>query len=105
MLAFSRIRQDQLKLIMFRYTQALVFKLDREVVVKLYSNRSLASCKSKRFAEALEDAERAVSMAPKWDKAHWRKGSALLGLCRYQDAIAAFLNAWHLNQGARSSHD
>lgn len=57
---------------------------------KLLSNRSLAYAKSLNFKAALEDAEAAIGISPTFSKAWWRKGTALRGLSRYPDALAAF---------------
>lgn len=40
--------------------------------------------------EALADGERAVELRPDWGKAHFRKGSALHALRRWEDAATAF---------------
>lgn len=34
----------------------------------LYSNRSAAYCKAKKYLEALEDAEKVISLKPEWVK-------------------------------------
>ncbi len=57
---------------------------------KLLSNRSLAYAKSLNFKAALEDADAAIAISPTFSKAWWRKGTALKGLSRYPDALAAF---------------
>ena len=62
-------------------------------------NRSLAYSKALRYAEALADAEQAISLAPSWEKAHYRKGTALIGLKEHPEAALAFKNAWQLNPG------
>ena len=44
------------------------------------SNRSHALFKLGRYQEALEDAERTISIRPDWGKGYFRKGMALQGL-------------------------
>eukprot|EP00871_Galdieria_phlegrea_P005004 jgi/Galph1/5504/GphlegSOOS_G4160.1 len=54
----------------------------------LYSNRSAAHYNLRNFEAALEDAAKAVQLAPKWWKAYKRKGLSLLLLKYYEEAIA-----------------
>lgn len=65
--------------------------------VKILSNRSLAYLKAGKFRESLEDAETCCSMAPTWDKIHFRKAQALLGLSRRVDAVFALQKAYTLS--------
>jgi len=43
-----------------------------------------------KFEESLQDAESAHKLDKYWDKAQYRKGIALKGLKRYNEAIEAF---------------
>lgn len=56
----------------------------------LYSNRSAAYAKLGEFEKALEDAERVVSLKSDWAKGYSRKGAALHGLGRLDEAAAAY---------------
>ena len=56
----------------------------------LYSNRSAAHAGNQDFDAALTDAERTVAMKPDWPKGYSRKGAALHGLRRYDDAVDAY---------------
>uniref|UniRef100_A0A8C4YXE9 Tetratricopeptide repeat domain 28 n=1 Tax=Gadus morhua TaxID=8049 RepID=A0A8C4YXE9_GADMO len=56
----------------------------------LYSNRSAALLKLGQHHAALEDAEKACLLNPKWPKAYFRQGVALQYLGRHADALAAF---------------
>ncbi|XP_061624540.1 tetratricopeptide repeat protein 28-like isoform X3 [Phyllopteryx taeniolatus] len=56
----------------------------------LYSNRSAALLKLGRHQAALDDAEQARELNPKWPKAYFRQGVALQYLGRHADALAAF---------------
>ena len=82
-----------------RYTEAIEICPDKDALRRLHSNRSLAFGKAGRYAEALQDADRAISLSPCWDKAHLRKGAALQGLKRHADAAQSFRDAWHLSKG------
>ena len=55
-----------------------------------YSNRSAAYAGLGAFDNALLDAERTVSYKPDWPKGFSRKGAALYGLKRFNDAIEAY---------------
>lgn len=87
-----------------RYTEALEVCPDKSMLHKLYSNRSMAYMKASRYAEALKDAEEALCLAPTWDKAHYRKGSALQCLKQYAQAASSFQSAWHLSKGEVRLH-
>lgn len=56
----------------------------------LYSNRSAAYAKAGKFAEALEDAEKTVSLNPTWPKGYSRKGAAAAGLGDFMKAFEAY---------------
>lgn len=56
----------------------------------LYSNRSASYASLGRYADALEDAEKVVTLKPDWPKGFSRKGAALQGLRRWDEAIAAY---------------
>ena len=55
-----------------------------------YSNRSAAYAALNDFDAALNDAEKTVAIKPDWVKGHSRKGAALYGLKRYDDACDAY---------------
>lgn len=56
----------------------------------LYSNRSAAHCKAGSYSEALDDAEKTVSLKSDWAKGYSRKGAALAYLKRHEDALNAY---------------
>ena len=56
----------------------------------LYSNRSAALSSLARYQEALEDAEKVVSLKPDWGKGYGRKGAALYGLRQFDGAVSAY---------------
>jgi tetratricopeptide (TPR) repeat protein len=55
-----------------------------------YTNRAAAYLRASRAAEALKDAEEAVSLDPQYVKALFRRAQALEALDRYTDAVAAY---------------
>jgi tetratricopeptide (TPR) repeat protein len=63
----------------------------------LLSNRSYAHACLKNYKEALDDAQVTINMCPDWPKGHYRKGSALLGLDRHEDAALAYLHCLGLD--------
>ncbi|KAF9246884.1 chaperone [Melanogaster broomeanus] len=56
----------------------------------LFSNRSAAKAGKKLWTGALEDAEQVVTLNPTWGKGYARKGAALHGSRRYDEAIAVY---------------
>jgi hypothetical protein len=56
----------------------------------LYGNRSACRCGIGDYELALADAEECIRLAPSWPKGFARKGAALHGLYRLDDAILAF---------------
>ncbi|GAB6029967.1 Tetratricopeptide repeat protein 28 [Chamberlinius hualienensis] len=69
------------------YTDAIALDAANHI---LYSNRSAAYIKLGRYDRALQDAIKARELHPKWAKAYYRQGVALLCLERQPEAIAAF---------------
>ncbi|XP_034532413.1 uncharacterized protein LOC117807294 [Notolabrus celidotus] len=57
---------------------------------KLFGNRSFCFEKMQEYEKALADAELSLSMRPGWVKGLFRKGRALAGLKRYNEASQAF---------------
>ena len=55
-----------------------------------YSNRSAANAGLGDFESALADAEKTVAYKPDWPKGYSRKGAALYGLRRFNDAVEAY---------------
>ncbi|KAK9845663.1 hypothetical protein WJX84_011378 [Apatococcus fuscideae] len=101
---FKKRGDEAVKLGNFRdawnmYTEAAKAEPDKEVMARVLSNRAMAYSKGGRHADALADAEKAVSLAPAWDKPHMRQGTALLGLQRLPEAVGAFVRAWKVSSG------
>ena len=56
----------------------------------LYSNRSAMHLNLSEFDKAIEDAEKAISLKPEYAKAYLRKGKALEGQQRLQEALDTY---------------
>ncbi|KAM8717079.1 hypothetical protein ACLKA7_003877 [Drosophila subpalustris] len=69
------------------YTEAIALDANNHV---LFSNRSAAYAKAGKFKEALEDAEKTISLNPTWAKGYSRKGAAAAGLRDYMKAFEAY---------------
>lgn len=57
---------------------------------RLFGNRAFCFEKMQEFDKSLNDAELSLSMCPGWVKGLFRKGRALAGLKRYEEAASAF---------------
>ena len=64
-----------------------------------FSNRSAANATLARFKEALEDADEVVRLKPAWVKGHTRRGAALSGLKKHEEARKAYLKACDFDPG------
>jgi len=69
------------------YTDAIILDGNNHV---LYSNRSAAYAKAEKYQQALDDAEKTVTLKSDWGKGYSRKGSALAYLGRYNESIKAY---------------
>jgi small glutamine-rich tetratricopeptide repeat-containing protein alpha len=82
--------------------QEYALGIARRPTATLLSNRSAALCALGRFQEALEDAERAAELDPRWAKTYSRKGKALYGLRGFRKAADAYARGLELClQGAQ----
>jgi len=68
------------------YTNALAY----EQKPTFYSNRSAAYLKNGQHEEALKDAEACIKLDPKFVKGYSRKGTALVAMKQFDDAILAY---------------
>ncbi|XP_034020008.1 hsp70-Hsp90 organizing protein 1-like isoform X1 [Thalassophryne amazonica] len=64
---------------------------------KLFGNRSFCFEKMQEYEKALTDAELCLSMFPGWVKGLYRKGRALAGLKRYEEAAETFTEVLKLD--------
>ncbi|KAF8165112.1 chaperone [Crassisporium funariophilum] len=69
------------------FTEAIAIDPKNHV---LWSNRSAAKAGKREWEAALSDADECIKANPSWAKGYARKGAALHGARRYDDAIAAF---------------
>ena len=72
------------------YSKALQHEPKNE---KLYSNRSAAYFALQKYSKALKDAKRCVSLKPNWSRGYLRKGNALAGMGKLQQAESAYEEA------------
>jgi len=69
------------------FTKAIALDSKNHV---LWSNRSAARAGKKEWEAALSDAEECINVNPSWAKGYARKGAALHGARRYDDAVLAY---------------
>ncbi|KAI9906167.1 hypothetical protein PsorP6_014237 [Peronosclerospora sorghi] len=62
----------------------------------LYGNRAAAYHRLKKYKQALEDSDVAVSLQESWVKGHYRRACALAALDQYEEAAQAFERAMEL---------
>ncbi|KAG1473115.1 hypothetical protein G6F56_001131 [Rhizopus delemar] len=79
--------------------EPLAFQYVREELAPILSNRSAAHLSLKNHVEAYVDAEAVTRLKREWSKGWFRKGKALSGLGRKEEASEAFLT------GLRFDHD
>eukprot|EP01088_Endostelium_zonatum_P019005 TRINITY_DN635_c0_g1_i1.p1 TRINITY_DN635_c0_g1~~TRINITY_DN635_c0_g1_i1.p1 ORF type:complete len:584 (+),score=193.96 TRINITY_DN635_c0_g1_i1:81-1832(+) len=70
------------------YTKAIELDPNNHI---LYSNRSAAYAKLKKYDQAVTDGDKAITIAPGWSKGYSRKGTALCFKGEYEDARATFM--------------
>ncbi|VDM95543.1 unnamed protein product [Onchocerca ochengi] len=69
------------------YTEAI--QLDPTNFI-LFSNRSAIFLRLKYFRESLDDAKQSIALNSKWAKGYFRKGDALCGFGKFDEAIFAY---------------
>ncbi|KAI9279304.1 hypothetical protein BY458DRAFT_431994 [Sporodiniella umbellata] len=79
--------------------EPLAFQYVREELAPILSNRSAAHLSLNNHVEAYVDAESVTRLKREWSKGWFRKGKALIGLGRQNEASEAFLT------GLRFDHD
>ncbi|KAI9316032.1 hypothetical protein BX666DRAFT_1954080 [Dichotomocladium elegans] len=70
--------------------EPLAFQYVREELSPVLSNRSAAHLALRNFVDALVDAETVTQLKREWSKGWFRKGKALWGMGRAQEAADAF---------------
>eukprot|EP00475_Leptophrys_vorax_P032893 TRINITY_DN5128_c0_g1_i1.p1 TRINITY_DN5128_c0_g1~~TRINITY_DN5128_c0_g1_i1.p1 ORF type:complete len:614 (-),score=186.52 TRINITY_DN5128_c0_g1_i1:64-1905(-) len=63
---------------------------------KLYSNRCGAFYELRQFEDALRDADLIIALSPNWSKGYFRKGKALEGLVKFEEALEAHSKAFEI---------
>lgn len=71
----------------------------------LYSNRSACYSSSKKFAEALKDAEECVKISPSWSKGYNRVGAAQFGLSKLEEAEKSYERALELDSSNKAARE
>lgn len=79
--------------------EPLAFQYVREELAPVLSNRSAAHLSLKNYVDAYVDAETVTRLKREWSKGWFRKGKALIGLNRVEEAAEAF------QTGLRFDHD
>ncbi|WFD00334.1 hypothetical protein MYAM1_003082 [Malassezia yamatoensis] len=97
----GKFRQNDWQAAIKHYTMALAMASSRPMweaselvsdeISTLLANRSAAFASAGAYIEALCDAEAVIKIRRPWGKGHFRKGKALAGLQRYEEARAAFV--------------
>ncbi|KAF2361015.1 Tetratricopeptide repeat [Trinorchestia longiramus] len=95
------MREGQVSEAIEYYTEAI--KLEATAI--LYSNRSNAYLKLRKFYEANRDAEEAISLDPMWSKGYFRFGEVRLGVQQLKEAVTAYETAQLLHQRQHGRQD
>ena len=78
------------------YTNALLHARNDELRAAIYFNRGIALARMERWEESLMDANECVKINPTWPRGAECQGTALEGLGRLPEALAAFGTALDL---------
>eukprot|EP00758_Cryptobia_borreli_P006413 Tbor_TRINITY_DN5148_c0_g1::TRINITY_DN5148_c0_g1_i1::g.25781::m.25781 len=79
------------------YTKAIELDPASTNAGALYSNRAASYTSLQDYIKALEDAESCIRVRPDWLKGYFRKGIALEGLSRYDEAACAYGEAFKVD--------
>ena len=69
------------------YSKAVELNVKHESMAPVFSNRAQCQIKLESYGLAIQDAEKALEMNPKFYKAHHRRRQAYLSLGNYMEAI------------------
>jgi translocation protein SEC72 len=83
--------------------EPLAFQFVREELAPILSNRSAAHVALQHYVEALVDAEIVTQLKVDWSKGWFRKGKALFGLNRLDEAVKAYRKG--LRYGSDNTED
>jgi len=77
---------------------------DKELLKTIYSNRSAAYLKLKKFSNALDDANQCNKLDSTWVKGLIRKGDALYALGRYTDSYNSYNSALRIASSSEKAN-
>ncbi|XP_033312985.1 stress-induced-phosphoprotein 1 [Bombus bifarius] len=83
----AALQQGRYEAAIKHYTEAIALDENNHV---LYSNRSAAHAKAGMYYQAVEDAEKTISLKPDWGKGYSRMGTALAYLGKLDASIKAY---------------
>ena len=83
-----------------KYSEAFQLNSEDHLVT---SNRSHAFYMAGRMEEALEDAQRTVSLKPDWGKGYFRQGMALAATGQVEEAIVSFFQCLALEESCSAA--
>ena len=66
-------------------------------------NRAQANLKLENYGSAMADADEALKLDPRFTKAYYRRGSALVALARYKEARSDFVKVTKLEPNAKDA--
>jgi len=72
---------------------------------RFLGNRSFCYERLEQYEKALQDAEKAISLSPKWPKGYFRKGRALLGLSSMLEAERSFRRVLELDPECQEARE
>ncbi|KAG5671630.1 hypothetical protein PVAND_001822 [Polypedilum vanderplanki] len=88
------VKENNFKQAIKFYSEALrksvTLGLDLHTISVLFSNRSFAYLKDKKYFYALSDAEKTIELSPDWLKGYFRKAEVLKECCLYDEAILSY---------------
>jgi tetratricopeptide (TPR) repeat protein len=82
-------KQKNYQQALIHYTNAIMHSEQKNIHV-YFTNRSFAYFQLKNFEKSLEDANNAIKIDFKWNKAHFRKTEALIQLKKFHEAQHSF---------------
>lgn len=72
------------------YTKAIEAEELTKETALCFGNRSFAACKLEQYGQALNDANKAIELDPRYIKAYYRRAAAFMALNRHKDALGDF---------------
>eukprot|EP01065_Artemidia_motanka_P024228 TRINITY_DN28874_c0_g1_i1.p1 TRINITY_DN28874_c0_g1~~TRINITY_DN28874_c0_g1_i1.p1 ORF type:complete len:680 (+),score=266.67 TRINITY_DN28874_c0_g1_i1:65-2041(+) len=97
------LKEGQIDLAIALFSMGLELQPENEV---LWSNRSAAYCRLRKYERAVEDADSVLRLKPGWARGHSRKAAALEGMKRFAEALPLYSAALRIepdNQAVKDS--